>query len=372
SIGKISSNTPFMMPERLAKTDAFTQVTEIVGSGPFRFVKDEYDPGAKVVYVKNNDYKPRGEPPSMAAGGKVAKVDRVEWIYIPDPATAMAALTSGEVDYYERPPVDLVPQMAKDPNIIVEVVDPLGTQGWLRPNHLHPPFNHPKARQALLWMVDQETYLRAIVGPEKYWRTCAAYFMCGAPLESEVGSEPLMNQDLDKARQLMKEAGYKGETIVLMDPTDIPILHGASLVTAQLLRKIGVKVEVQAMDWSTLTSRRAEKKPVSEGGWNIFHTWTTGADAASPVANIGVSGGCTEKAWFGWPCDKKLEDLRDQWARATDPAIQKRLGDELQIRSFEVVPYVNYGQWFGPTAYRNNLKGVIISPVPFFWNISKG
>ena len=372
SIGKISSNTPFMMPERLAKTDAFTQITEIVGSGPFKFVKEEYDPGAKVVYVKNNDYKPRGDPPSMAAGGKVAKVDRVEWIYIPDPATAMAALTSGEVDYYERPPVDLVPQMAKDPNIVVEVVDPLGTQGWLRPNHLHPPFNNPKARQALLWMVDQETYMRAIVGPEKYWRTCAAYFMCGAPLESTVASEPLMKQDLDKARQLMKEAGYKGEAIVLMDPTDVPILHGATLVTAQLLRKIGVKVEVQAMDWSTLTSRRAEKKPVSEGGWNIFHTWSTGADVASPVANIGVSGGCTEKAWFGWPCDEKLEDLRDAWARSSDPAQQKKIADELQVRSYEVVPYVNYGQWFAPTAYRNNLKGVIISPVPFFWNISKG
>jgi peptide/nickel transport system substrate-binding protein len=372
SIGKISSNTPFIMPERLAKTDAFTQVTEIVGSGPFTFVKDEWVPGSKVVYVKFDGYKPRAEPPSMASGGKIAKVDRVEWLYIPDPATALAALKNGEVDYYEVPPVDLVAQMDSDPNIKVEIVDPLGTQGWLRPNHLHPPFNNPKARQALLYLVKQEDYLRAIVGPEKYWKVCGAYFMCGSPQETSVGDEPLMSQNFDKARELMKEAGYNGEKLILMDPTDVPLLHGASLVTAQLLRKIGVNVEVQAMDWSTLTSRRAEKKPPSEGGWNIFHTWSTGADVAVPVANIGISGGCTEKAWFGWPCDKRTEDLRDAWAKETDLAGKQEIVETLQRHLYDVVPYVNYGQWYAPTAYRKNLNGVIISPVPFFWNISKG
>jgi peptide/nickel transport system substrate-binding protein len=372
SIGKISSNTPFMMPERLAKTDAFTQVTEVVGSGPFKFVKEQYVPGSKVVYVKNPDYKPRPEPPDMAAGGKVVKVDRVEWLYIPDPATAVAALKTGEVDYYEVPPVDLVAQMQADPNIKVEIVDPLGTQGWMRPNHLWPPFNNPKARQALLWMTNQEDYMRAAVGDHKYWRVCGAYFMCGAPMETEVGDQPLIKQDFNKARELMKEAGYKGEKVVVMDPTDVPLLHAATLVTVQDLRKIGVNVDVQAMDWSTLTSRRAEKKSPAEGGWNLFHTYTTGADAASPVANIGVSGGCTEKAWFGWPCDKQLEELRDEWAKETNMAKKKKIAEELQRRAYEVVPYVNYGQFFAPTAYRSNLKGVIISPVPFFWNISKG
>jgi peptide/nickel transport system substrate-binding protein len=371
SLGKISSNVPFMMPERLAKTDAFTQITENIGSGPFKFVKEEWVPGSKVVYVRNPDYIPRSEPPSFAAGGKRVKVDRVEWLYIPDPATAQAALSAGEVDYYERPPVDLLPLMEKNPDITVAVIDPLGTQGWLRPNHLHPPFNNKKARQALLWMVNQEDYMRAIIGDPKYWRTCPAYFMCGTPLETDVGSEPLMRQDFAKARQLMKEAGYKGETVILMDPTDVPILHGATLVTAQLLRKIGVNVQVQAMDWSTLTSRRAEKKPPAEGGWNLFHTWATGADVASPVANIGVSGGCVEKAWFGWPCDARIEKLRDAWARATDAAQQKEIAVKLQRVLYDNVPYVNYGQWFLPTAYRSNLKGVIVSPVPFFWNISK-
>jgi peptide/nickel transport system substrate-binding protein len=371
SLGKLSSNVPFMMPERVAQTDAFTQIKENIGSGPFKFVQDEWVPGSKVVYVRNPDYVPRAEPPSYAAGGKKVLVERVEWRYIPDPATAQAALAAGEVDYYETPPVDLLPLMEKNADITVAIIDPLGTQGWIRPNHLHPPFNHPKARQALLWMVKQEDYLRAVVGDPKFWRTCGAYFMCGAPFETDVGSEPLMKQDFNKAQQLMKEAGYNGEPVVLMDPTDIPILHNASLVTAQLLKKIGINVQVQAMDWSTLTSRRAEKKPPAEGGWNLFHTWATGADVSSPINNIGTSGGCEEKAWFGWPCNAEIEKLRDTWARATDLVKQKEIVVELQRMLYETVPYVNFGQWFLPTAYRKSLKGVIVSPVPFFWNITK-
>ena len=371
SLGKISSNVPFMMPERLAKTDAFEAVPEQIGSGPFVFDTDGYIPGVKVTYRKNTNYKPRSEPASYAAGGKVVHFDTVEWLYIPDPGTTMNALIAGEIDFWETPSPDLVPGMEGNPDITIKVIDPLGTQGWLRPNHLNPPFDNPKARQALLHMVKQEHYLQAIIGDEKFWRACGAYFMCDTPLDSDVGAGPLMNQDLEMARKLLKEGGYNGETLILMDPTDIPVLHGASLVTAQMLRKIGAKVEVQAMDWSTLTSRRAETKSIADGGWNIFHTYSTGADVASPIANIGVSGGCVEEAWFGWPCDKMLEDLRDQFSRESDPAKQVEIGIALQKRAYEVVPYVNYGQWFQPTAYRTSLKGVLISPVPFFWNIEK-
>lgn len=371
SLAKISSNVPFMMPERVAQTDAFTQISENVGSGPFKFVKEEWVPGNKVVYVRNPDYIPRPEPASLAAGGKVAKVDRIEWIYIPDQATAQAALAAGEVDYFEAPQLDLFPLLSGNPDLTVVIADPLGSQGWLRPNHLHPPFNNPKARQALLHMVKQEDYMRAIAGDPKFWRTCGAYFVCGAPLESDVGSDALMAQNFDKAKQLMKEAGYDGRPIVLMDPTDIPTLHNAALVTAQLLRKIGVNVQVQAMDWSTLTSRRAEKKAPEEGGWHLFHTSWIAPDVFNPVVNIGVSGGCTEKAWFGWPCDERLEQLRGAWAKVADPAEQKRLAIEIQRAAYEHVPYVITGQYMGIRAFRKNVKGFIPGPVPFLWNIAK-
>ena len=207
SLGKISSNVPFMMPKRLADVDAFEQVPEVIGSGPFKFVKDEWVPGSKIVYVKNEDYIPREEPASGAAGGKIAKVDRVEWVYIPDPATTMNALVNGEVDLWETPAVDMVPILKENEDIKIEVRDPLGTQGWLRPNHLHPPFDNAKARQALLYAVNQEEYLQALVGDPELYKVCAAYFICGTPTETSVGTEPLETVDFEKAKELLAESG---------------------------------------------------------------------------------------------------------------------------------------------------------------------
>ena len=370
SLAKISSNVPFMMPEAAAKTDAMTQITEAIGSGPFKFVKDQWVPGNKVVYVKNTDYVPRSEAPSFASGGKVAKVDRVEWYYVPDATTALAALQRGEYDYWEIPPIDMAPIIEKDPNLKIEITDKLGQQGWLRPNHLHPPFNNPKIRQALIHALDQSDYLRAMIGPETYWQICRAYFVCGTPLATTAGAERLV-PDLAKARALLAEGGYKGEPVVLMDPTDIPASHAASLVTAQRLKEIGMNVDLQAMDWSTLLGRRAKKDAPGQGGWNLLHTWWTGADVLTPINNIGMSGGGEAKAWFGWYTDPEMEKLRDQYAKAPTPADQKRIAEEIQKRAYEQVPYVITGQWVQPTAYSRKLAGVLSSPVPFFWNIEK-
>jgi len=371
SLGKLSSNVPFMMPKAYAEVDPFQQVPkESIGSGPFIFKVDEWVPGSKVVYVKNPLYKPRSEPPSLAAGGKVVKVDRVEWDYIPDQQTAVNALLTGEVDYFEQPAHDLLPLMDGKPGIRIERIG-LGEQGWLRVNHLYPPFNNVKARQALEWMMDQQAYMQAAIGNPKYWQTCAALFVCGTPYASDVGAEPILHHNIAKAKELLKESGYKGEPVVLMDPTDIPLSHNMTLVTAQLMRQIGLNVEVQAMDWSTLTSRRAKQDPPAQGGWNAFHTWWSAADVFTPLNNIGVSGGCKEKAWFGWPCDAKLEKMRGEWARATSFAKRKQLADEIQKRAYEVVTYIPTGQWFLARAYSSKLDGVIIAPIPFMWNISK-
>ena len=371
SLGKISSNVPFMMPARLAATDPFEQVTEIVGSGPFIFVADEWVPGSKVVYARNPAYVPRDEPSSQAAGGKRALVDRVEWLYIPDPATAMNALINGEVDYFELPPIDLLPILEAAPGVIVDVLDPLGVQGWLRMNHLHPPFDDPRARAAVLWAIDQTDTMRAVIGDPAYWQTCPSLFGCGGPYETDIGSEALVGHDIERAKALLAEAGYDGRPVVLLQATDIPILNGAALVTAQALRKAGMTVEVQAMDWSTLTSRRTVTAPPGEGGWNLFLTWAIGADAMNPVLNIALSGGCRERAWFGWPCDEKIEELRDAFARAPDAATRRALAEQVQARAFEIVTHATYGQWFNPVAYRDNLRGLIRSPVQFFWNVEK-
>ena len=369
SLGKISSNVAFMMPERLVQTDPFEQVPEIIGSGPFLFVAEEWVPGAKVVYVRNPDYVPRAEAPSFAAGGKRPKVDRVEWHYIPDAATAMNALMAGEVDYFELPPHDLLPIMESAPGVVVETLDPLGLQGWLRMNHLHPPFDDVRIRRAVLWLVDQSLYMNAAVGDPRYWQTCPAIFACDTPLASDIGAEALMDQNIDKAKALLSEAGYDGTPVVILQPTDIAILNAASLVTAQLLRQAGMVVEMQAMDWSTLTSRRAISKPVGEGGWNLFHTWAITGNVMDPVSNAVIGAGCLERAWFGWPCDAEIERLRDAFARESDADERKRLADAVQARAYEVVTHATFGQWRNPVAYRDHLRGLIRAPVQLFWNV---
>jgi peptide/nickel transport system substrate-binding protein len=367
ALAKPSSNVPFIMPARIAATPADEQIKEAIGSGPYKFVKEEWQPGHRVVYARNPDYLPRAEPPSFGAGGKRVYVDRVEWLYIPDPATANAALEAGEVDYWEAPPADFVARLEQNPHIEILLADPVGFQWWIRPNHLHPPFNHKKARQALLWMVQQETYLRAAVGDPKYWRRCGAFFMCGGPWETDIASDPLIRQDLEKARQLMKEAGYDGRPVVLLDPTDISVLHGLTLVTQQLLAKIGVKVDLQAMDWSTLVSRRAERKPPAEGGWNLFHTGGIFGDLYNPAGNQVIEGSC-EKAWFGWYCSEQMEKLRAEWAHTLDPAKKKQLVEEIQKLAYDEVPYVPLGQSIVRRAYRNYVKGVLQFAAPVLWN----
>ncbi len=368
SIGKISSNVPFMMPKRMAETDPFEQIPEHVGSGPFMFKADEWVPGSKVVYVKNPDYQPRSETPSAAAGGKIAKVDRVEWTYFPDQTTAMNALISGEVDYFESPANDLMQILETQEGIVVEINDPLGNIGFARFNHLLPPFDNAEVRRAAIMAMKQEDYMAGAVGDQKFWKTCYSVYPCGTPLENEVGSDVIKTGDIAAAKAALEAAGYDGTPVVLMQPTDIPLLSAFSLITAEKLRKIGMTVEVQAMDWSTLTSRRARRDPVSDGGWNMFHTWWIGADVMNPMS-IAFSGSA-DKGWFGWPSDAELEAQRAAFAKAGSVEEQKEIAAKVQERLWAIGASGELGQFFVPVAYRDNVKGLIKSPVQFFWNIS--
>ena len=368
ALGKPSSSPSFIMPLRVAATDPNEQIKEVIGSGPYKFAKDEWQPGNRVVYLRNDDYAPRPEPPSGAAGGKRALVDRVEWRYIPDAATAGAALEAGEVDYWETPPIDFAPRLEKNPDVRVFLTDPRGTQGILRPNHLLPPFNTKKARQALLAMVDQTQYSQATIGVSKYYRTCPGYFMCGGtPYESAVGAPG--KADLDRARRLLQESGYDGRPLVVLDPTDTPFAHAPALVTAEVLRKIGAAVDLQAMDWSTMIARRAKKEPVGQGGWNIFHTWATAFDVMTPVVSAAMSGS-GDKAWFGWYASDQMEKLRAEWVRLTDQARRRHVAEQIQQLAFDEVPFVNWGQFVSPTAVRKSVHGALQFGAPLLWNIA--
>src|SRR5713101_2831162 len=329
ALGKPSNNVPFMMPARIAATSPDKQINEVVGSGPFKFVKDEWQPGKQVVYVRNPDYVPRAEAPSGSTGGKKAYLDKVIWRYIPDPMDAAEALTTGEVDWWQEPPLDFIPKIKQNPDLQTFLSDPLGVQGWLRPNFLHPPFNNKKAREALLHMMDQVTYLHLAFGQPEYYRACYSVFACGGPYATMIGAEPIIGHDLTRARQLVRESGYDGRPIVVLHITDRPFLNAAGIVTQRRLESIGFKVILKAMDWSTNLVERTRKEPPEKGGWNLLHTWWQGSEVIDPAVHFGLSG-AGPSAWFGWPDIPQLDKLVTDWVGTTDQTKRKQLGDEIQ------------------------------------------
>jgi hypothetical protein len=288
--------------------------------------------------------------------------------HIPDPWDAANDLAAGEVDWWEQPPLDFIPKIEQNPDLQTLLIDPLGTQGWLRPNCLHPPFNNKKAREALLHMMDQVTYLAWAIGQSQYYRACNSVFACGGPYATTIGAEPMMEHDLTRARQLVKESGYDGRPIVVLHITDIPFLNAAAIVTRQRLETIGFKVILKAMDWSTNLVVRARKEPPEKGGWNLLHTWWPAAEVINPAVHFGVSG-AGARAWFGWPDVPQLEKLVTDWVRATDQTKRKQLADEVQKVAFSEVTYVPWGEWVQPMAFRRNVQDVLKFVAPIFWNV---
>ncbi|MGJ5079443.1 ABC transporter substrate-binding protein [Bradyrhizobium sp. HKCCYLS3013] len=372
ALGKGNAPCAFIMPERIAQTDPFKQMSEYIGSGPFKFVKGEWVPGAKAVFEKFTDYVPRQEKPVWLAGGKQVLVDRVEWVIMPDPATAAAALQNGEVDWWENPITDLVPVLKGNKNIGVDIGDPLGNVGAFRINHLYPPFNNVKARQAILMAMSQEDYMRALVGDDNaLWKPLPGVFTPGTPLYTEEGGDILKGKrDLAKAKKLLEEAGYKGEPITCLVAQDQPITKAFGDVTADLLKKLGMNVDFVATDWGTVGARRALKTPPAQGGWHMFHTWHAGADCINPAAYNALRAN-GDKAWFGWPNSEPVEKEITNWFNAKSLDEEKTVAARINKAALDDVVFAPTGFFLGYTAWRKTVSGVTKGPIPLFWGVSK-
>jgi peptide/nickel transport system substrate-binding protein len=371
ALGKPSSNVPFIMPKRVAETPADQQIQESIGSGPYIFVKEEFKPGDKAVYRKNTKYVPRKEPPSGTTGGKHVYVDRVEWnLALRDAQSQVNALANGEVDILERPAFESYEQLRKQPGIVIVTKDPLGFQYMGRFNHLHPPFNNPKVRQAALAAMQQEPFLRAQVGVKEFYKPCASMYTCGTPYGSAKGSDIQSKSNMRKAQELLKASGYDGTPVVILKPTDLAAIQKLPDVAAQLLRQAGFKVDLQAMDWNTVVSRRAKKDPPAQGGWNIFLTAWLAPDVWNPLANAAL-GAAGDKSWFGWPSDEQIEKLRDQFARETDEGKKKAIAEQIQVRAFEIGTHAPLGEYVNPYATRKNISGLVIGSGDTYWNVKK-
>jgi len=370
AITRGSASVPFILPEYIAKTDPFKQITDATGCGPYKFNADEFVAGSFASYAKNPDYVPRSEPAEYTSGGKLAHFERLEWPTIPEPATAAAALTSGEVDWYEQVQPDLIPQLRKSSSIRIGSANPGGFNGILRFNHLQPPFNNPAIRRAVLMAVNQNDYMASITGNDPTaFNSCKAMFPCGTPYGREIGTEA-MRGDLDRARAMLKAAGYNGEKIVIISPSDVPTIGPMGDVTYDLLKQMGMNVELAATDWATLTNRRISKEPVEKGGWSIFHTWAPSLIIATPVEHFAMRGlGAT--GWAGWYEDPKMEQLTRDWTTATTPDALTATASEIHSRAMDQVPFVLCGQFQIRTAYRSYLSGIIEGSAAYMWNVRR-
>lgn len=364
ALGKAGSSICAIMPERLARTDAFTQVTEMVGSGPFRFKADERVVGAKTVYERFADYVPReGGAVEWTSGPKRVHLDRVEWHVIPDPATAAAAMRAREIDWWEQPPADVLPLMKTQK---AEISDSTGYMGCMRFNALLPPFDNPAIRRVLLQVVEQSDFMIAVVGTDpKLRKTPVGFFCPGMPMATDVGLDVFTTRrDPSAAKKALREAGYKGEKVVLMGATDLANLKALGDVAADTLTQAGFEVDYQVMDWGTVVQRRAKKE-----GWNVFCTFWAGLDQANPAVSAFLRGQ-GEAGTVGWPKSDRIEALRQDWLDAPDLATQKTLAETIQRQALVELPYIPLGQYQVYTTFQPNVSGVLDGP-PMFWNVRK-
>ena len=361
---------PFIMPERIAQTDPARPITEMVGSGPFRFKADEYVSNSLVAYERFEAYVPRQEPADWTAGGKRAQVDRIEWHVVPDPATAAAALQRSEVDWVERPIADLLPALKAQPNITLASIDPTGWTGFLRFNQLQPPFNNLAVRQAVMAALKQQDFLDVATGGDPSASTvCKSVFPCGTEYGSQAGAAA-MPGDIGRAKAMLQTSGYAGEKVVLLSANDLPPLGDFATIAADAMQKMGMNVDLVSTDWGTVTQRRAKKEPVSQGGWSAFISLVNGPAIMNPAVNFLIRGQ-GQAGYFGWYEDAGIETLARSWLEATTAQERASLAGRIQAIAFQTVPEVPLGQFIQRTAYLSNVSGVLHGPAMLPWNVRK-
>lgn len=370
ALGKPSSNPPFIMPKSVADTPADQQISSTVGSGPYIFKTDEYRPGEKIVYIKNTKYVPRKEPAAGTAGGKVVNIDRMEWVILNDAQTQVNALTNGEVDMLEISPADQYQTLKADSRIQLMAQVPTGSFA-LHLNRLVPPFNNAKIAQAALMAVSQDALLRAQMVNKDVYKPNTSIYPTGSMYWSDKTSYFTGKPQFEKAKALLKEAGYKNEPIVLMYPANFTSLNKFPPVMAALLKQAGFNVDLVSMDWPTLVSRRALKTPSTQGGWNAFITAWGISDNINPMYFAPMTGN-GEKGWFGWTTDEQLEKLKGDFLVSTSDEQRKTLATAIQQRVFDAAVYAPIGEYTPLSAYRKGVvTGQVLAPVGVFWGLTK-
>jgi peptide/nickel transport system substrate-binding protein len=367
------ANVPAVMPERLAETSPFKPVAEIVGSGPYRFLPDEHITGARAAYERYPLYQPRTDGPlGFTSGPKVAHFDRVEWLTL-DQFSAMAALRSGEIDWWEVPLNDQVQALMRDRDITV-IPQYATATGILRFNHLHPPFDNVAVRRSLLGAVDQAEAMTAVAGTDRaFWHDGIGLFPAGTPFANDAGIEVLQKpRDYKAVRRALAHAGYNGEKVVVLVPANVQEIRALSLTGIDQLRRAGMNVDVQELEQGASIRRRQNQAAPDKGGWNAYFGLNDrSVPNTNPYGNILIRADGMA-AYDGWPTSPRIEALRAAWLDAGNLDEQRRICTELQLQLWQDVPYIPMGEYWQSTAYRKDLLDVLPGCFAMFWGIRRG
>ena len=371
ALAKPGTSPAFIVPERLAATDPYKQMPEVIGSGPYQFLAEEFDAGSRAAYQKFARYKPRDEKPEWTAGGKVVNFERIEWRMMPDQATASAALQAGEVDWWEQVQADLIPLLKRNANIVIANGDPAGYMAVLRFNELFPPFDKADVRRAVLAGINQPDFMEAVTGNDSSaYNVCHSFYPCTTPYGRVSSPDPMKEDSLAKAKEMLKASSYKGEKITLLNPSDFASIAPLGLIANDLLTRMGFNVDFVETDWGTLLSRITSRKPPSEGGWSMYPVWWSGMGVVTPSQNALIRGQ-GNAGWTGWYDSPAMEAMNTSWLSATSEADRLSIGMKMQDLAFHDAPTIPLGQFFIRTAYRKSLYGVLPGPRPVPWNIRR-
>ena len=363
---------PAIMPEHLASESPYKPVREIIGSGPYRFLRNEHVSGVRAAFERFAQYRPRdGGARGFTSGPKIAHFDRVEWVTL-DSSTASAALQNGEIDWWEVPPRDLVDSIGRHPDIAT--ISHFATaMGILRFNQLYPPFDNPAIRRALLGAIDQAEAMTTIGGTDpENWHDGIGLFGAGTPLATDVGVEVLRTlRDYPAVKRNLTEAGYNGEKIVVISPADVPELGQLSKIGTEQLRRAGMNIDFQEMDFGTVVRRRGNQAPPDKGGWNAFFTLIDRSiPNTNPYGNQAIRAD-GRAGWDGWPSSSRIEALRAAWLDAVGQEEQHRICGELQKQLWIDLPFVPMGEYWQATAHRKDLNGVLPGCFATFYGVRR-
>ena len=379
-LGKPDSSAPFIMPERLARTDPSRAITEMVGSGPFRFVAGDYVSGARVAYERFGAYVPRPTrearrgpwqrprrrlgPPGPRSSTWTASSGTSSRTPPPPPPPSSAARWIGgrprcPTSSPASPPTRPSPRPPPTPR---------AASASSRLNHLHPPFDDREARRAVLQATDQEALMRAAVGDDpSLWETCRSLFPRRTPYFEDLPQ--YMPASLEAARRTLAASRYRNERVVVLDASDSPVLSALSQVTADTLRRVGFNVDLQSGDYGTFVQRRASREPVERGGWSVFTT--TGAAIGPghprrqpPHARPGAPGLVSA----GGPVPRP-SGLTQAWLDAPDEPGRTAIAARLNRLGLDEVASIPLGQVYARTAHRRRFTGIAPGIAPYFWGV---